>query len=600
MERNWTWATIVVHLLLLVSAACLSNVEEKERYRLDKDGLLRRTERAVTAPGKISCELSPWGQWSSCQPCKGIKYRSRGIVRFGQFGGKTCTDILSEEQPCPVTGDCEEEPINCGINFQCDDGHCINRRLTCNNDNDCGDFSDEDECERIQSPCKRELETLETGQNAGSGVNILGMEPRRSPFNNNFYNGVCDSVYNGIQRAHIRRPWNIGSLYYQTQAQQLFTTEVYESSSDVVKKIFEETNSNFNIGLSLKLNLKKVTASAGLNYGTNKTKSLYTLLSYNQSETNEYFRVKGRIEIAQFNMRSRRYELDRDFILDLKELPTEYDKGVYFKILEDYGTHYTSAGTLGGEYQLVYVLDKSEMIKDEITTEKVKECLGFGANFNLHQSLIKGQDNKTLEFTASINKDSCKKVTKEDSKKDKKKPLIKDVVSFVSGGDILFLTKLNVLLSEGNKAVDASVYVDWARSLINSAVLVKWKLLPIYGLVPLSMRNSTSIRRNLERAIGDYEAEYSVCKCQPCMNGGTVMLLNGQCYCLCTHTFQGEACQIPKVTHQGSAGYTDGHWSCWSEWSGCSDGQRQRTRQCLGRQGEGTECQGESRSLEYC
>nr|BAU69633.1 C9 [Sphyrna zygaena] len=586
-------AIISFYGFLFASVSLLSNSEGKERSQ-------RRVERDVNTPAKIPCQLTPWNQWSSCQPCLGRRYRSRSIIHFGQFGGRTCSDTLSDEESCPVIGNCEEPPINCGINFQCDSGQCIPRRLKCNEDNDCGDYSDEDDCESYRSPCRKLLEPLEIGNIAGSGVNIFGMEPRRSPFNNKLYYGQCNHVYDGNRRMYFRIPWNIIQFNYQTQAEQAFVTEMYESSSEVVTKIMEESTSNFNIGLSLRTSTKNLNASLEAKFNLNKTRNLEILLSHNQSQTNEYFRVKGQIQLAKFHIRRNRYKLDEDFVIDLKNLPLEYEKGVYFKILEDYGTHYTSSGTLGGDYQMVYVLDKSEMAKEHINNEKVKECLGFHANFNFRQNIIKSEDKTNTHAHFNINDDKCKIVTRAYSSLKTEKPLIKDVLSFVTGGDTVFLTRLNVMLSEGNRPIDASIYTDWASSLIHSPALVRQQNVPIYDLVPSEMRSASVIRHNLERAISDYEAEYSVCKCGPCMNGGTVLQLDGHCRCLCSNRFQGIACETPKPLQTGKSGYTDGQWSCWSGWSSCTNNQRVRTRQCLGTQGGGTACPGISKGTGYC
>ncbi|XP_078071421.1 complement component C9-like [Mustelus asterias] len=494
-------AIISFYGLLFASVSLLSNSEGKERSQ-------RRVERDVNTPAKIPCQLSPWSQWSSCQPCLGRKYRSRSIVHFGQFGGRTCSDTLSGEEICPVIGNCEEPPINCGNNFQCDSGQCVTRRLKCNEDNDCGDYSDEDDCESYRSPCRKVLEPLEIGNLAGSGFGTRERPP-------------------------------------------------YCSEINLKSKIFTK-------------------------------------------QTNEYFRVKGQIQLAKFHIRRNRYKLDEDFIIDLKNLPLEYEKGVYFKFLEDYGTHYTSSGTLGGDYQMVYVLDKSEMAKEDISNEMVKDCLGFHANFNLQQNIIQNQNKTNTQAHFTVNHDKCKIVTRAYSSLKTEKPVIKDVLSFVTGGDTVFLTRLNVMLSEGNQPIDASIYTDWASSLIHSPALVRQQNVPIYDLVPSEMRSASVIRHNLERAISDYEAEYSVCKCAPCMNGGTVLQLDGHCRCLCTNRFQGISCETPKPLHKGKSGYTDGQWSCWSGWSSCANNQRVRTRQCLGTQGGGTACPGDSESTEYC
>ena len=69
-------------------------------------------------------------------------------------------------------------------------------------------------------------------------------------------------------------------------------------------------------------------------------------------------RVKGKVQLSTYRMRSRNLQIADDFLDHVKSLPLQYEKGIYFAFLEDYGTHYTRNGKSGGEYELIYVLNK--------------------------------------------------------------------------------------------------------------------------------------------------------------------------------------------------------------------------------------------------
>uniref|UniRef100_A0A8C5LS12 Complement component C9 n=1 Tax=Leptobrachium leishanense TaxID=445787 RepID=A0A8C5LS12_9ANUR len=501
--------------------------------------------REVGAPAPIDCQLSKWSDWSECDPCTKLKYRSRSFVKFGQYGGASCSSSLGENQQCKPAGPCEQERIDCGNDFECESGRCIKTRLLCNNDNDCGDNSDElcEDDQEPKPPCRNlNIDISELGRTAGDGVNILGMQARRNPFDNEYFHGICDKVWDGNSRQHFRKPYNLASLVYQTRADKTFASDTFEDSKEVLTKIFQETTNNFEASLSVKFTPteakegeksekkgagKDLSISGNLGINQSKNESLHSLKSFLYQTNKTFFKVTGSVQLATFQMRTRNPVLSQIFLEDLQSLPPFYEKADYFSLLEMYGTHYAVSGSLGGKYELVYVLDSDVM--------KAKGILAF--RFLMKTFLIKLF--RCIDAKAQIKNDKC--TTRNGYNHGEYiSDLIQEVIPFVEGGTLVPATALGEKLAKDYKDLDVDNYVRWAATIVDAPSS------PIYTLIPPEMKDSYTKRKNLERATEEYIEEHSTCKCQPCQNGGTIIVLDGECLCKCSIEYSGIACQIVK------------------------------------------------------
>uniref|UniRef100_A0A8C5LQY4 MACPF domain-containing protein n=1 Tax=Leptobrachium leishanense TaxID=445787 RepID=A0A8C5LQY4_9ANUR len=447
----------------------------------------------------------------------------KSIERFGQYGGLHCLSSLGESQVCKTEKVCEPDVVDCKNDFECESGRCIKRRLMCNVDNDCGDHSDEDcDDQEPKSPCRtKDFVLSEVGRTAGNGLNILGMSPRSNPFDNEFFNGLCENAWDGNTKTYYRKPWNVGLLFYETRADRAFTSETFVESQELLKRIDEETTREFGVSLSLKstpseINGTAITVSAGIT--SSRTEGIQKIKEYSKTQNKAFFKVSGSLQMATFSMRARTSVLTTSFLDDVKKLPITFEKAEYYAFLEMYGTHYTVSVNVGGKYELVYVLD-STVLKTKGKMD-VLNCLGYTIGL--------GVTDQEIAANAEIKGSRCD---------NRKSGVIENTISFIKGGTLEFTAALDEKFSKKVKDVNVEDYVKWASSLVDSPAIIKQKLAPIYVLIPT---------RNLERAIEEYIDEHSVCKCQPCQNGGTVMVVDGECICACTIYFTGVACQTTK------------------------------------------------------
>ncbi|KAK3527267.1 hypothetical protein QTP86_018615 [Hemibagrus guttatus] len=570
----------------------------------------KREARELNKPAPIDCKMTAWSEWAPCDPCTKTKHRSRGIERFGQFGGQRCIEPIGQNAVCIPTTQCVEDPPPvCSRNeFLCETGFCIKSRLVCNGDNDCGDYSDEEECDKIRSPCGTVVVAeSDIGQGAGYGINILGSGPRMNAFNNKLYNGICDRVKEPSTLTYNRVPWNVAVLNYETLVEETTSNEVYKDTHSVLSELTKDITTKTSIGLSFKFTPTELPAEDSISTGikSDSTNGEIIKMITEHSDYNErsFFRVMGRVQLGTYRMRSRGLEVTQTFLDDVDALPIEYEKGQYFRFLEDYGTHYTRNGKAGGEYELLYVLN-SKVIKDTKKTERLlKDCLKIGIDANFE---FTGNISASLQADKITPLDKCTDVKVSGTNTDQSEPLIDEVISAVKGGTTASAAAMKSQLSKTG-LLDWSRYVEWASTLTSMPALIhsdnKNTPEPIYNAIPLTFPDAQPRRENLQRALNEYMEEYSVCKCQPCQNGGTVAQIDGSCKCLCSVQFEGIACQNirPQFSKNNEQPIEQlGNWGCWSSWSSCIGGRQTRTRSCNTDGLVGATCKGDTVSEEYC
>lgn len=80
-------------------------------------------------------------------------------------------------------------------------------------------------------------------------------------------------------------------------------------------------------------------------------------------QESSFVQAKAELQLARYILKSEDLMLHPEFFLRLRALPQSYNYGEYRQIYRDYGTHYITEATLGGDYEYTVILDKEKLEK---------------------------------------------------------------------------------------------------------------------------------------------------------------------------------------------------------------------------------------------
>ncbi|XP_062290872.1 complement component 7b isoform X1 [Scomber scombrus] len=490
----------------------------------------------VCSQQPINCRWGSYGEWSECDGCTSTKVHTRHVEVYAQFGGAPCSGEATQTQPCVPQKRCPLE-TGCMDRFRCTSGQCISHSLVCNGDQDCEDGLDERSCDEDGSQYSCDLEkTPPNSDVTGRGYDVLTGELRAGVINTLSFGGQCRKVFSGDHQVYYRLPRNILRYNFEVTVNNDESDESYESSWSYIQHI----QANALVGHDRRTFHKEITESKA-----------YRLII-----------LKNKVVLAQFQNSAPQYlTLAEAFWKALSSLPLTYDYFAYRTLLQRYGTHYLSEGSLGGEYQALLELDRQALASTSTTDIEYQRCW---------------RKVKRRWFRKKV-KIICEKLTKALSSSSGHNIHKMPIKVNAFGGDPGLKAAL-LVLDLDNPEANGEAYDNWASSVKDFPQVVDQKLRPLHELVK-EVQCAGLKKLNLKRAIEEYMAEEHPCHCRPCQNNGQPLLTGSVCRCACRPGTSGPACERGHVIGE-QPGVIHGSWSCWSSWGSRSGGQRSRSRSC--------------------
>ncbi|XP_063074311.1 perforin-1-like [Engraulis encrasicolus] len=272
----------------------------------------------------------------------------------------------------------------------------------------------------------------------------------------------------------------------------------YQSSESLVRSVTSSVENNWKA--DLKVETKRVDGSLML-AGTNSHIAEYAM---EKTKRDKYTFLSHKMVCSHYSyMVSNRPPLHPEFQYAINQLPKKYtteNKRRFYKLIDNFGTHYMTKVTLGGMVHSVTSVRQCMASLQGLTSDEVKMCLDLEASASVGDHAKAGAEMK-----------HCKEAKERTEDKTSFSGSFNDRFTEVFGGHS---TEADLLFSADK---DPAAYKEWLSSLAANPDVINYSLDPLHELLP----TNNSVRKELRKAIEHYVLERGLWQncSEPCKSG---------------------------------------------------------------------------------
>ncbi|XP_047428094.1 perforin-1-like [Mugil cephalus] len=318
---------------------------------------------------------------------------------------------------------------------------------------------------------------------------------------------LCTNPY--MENKKQKLPLSVLDWRAKQSCSMKVATKLHKSSESLLSSTTSSVENNWKVGLDFTLGKKGAslmmagTHSKLAGYSMEKTKNDKFSFS-SQSMSCEYYSYRV----------SNTPRWHREFRKAVKQLPKIYSPGTkqqFYKLIDNFGTHYITKVKVGGNLQSVTSIRQCEASLQGLSAEEVQMCLEVEAS-------------ATIKVTVNARYQHCKKDIKKTDSKSAFSSLFNDRFTEIKGGHT---TEPDLLFSADK---NPSAYKEWLNTLPQNPDIVSHSLDSLHELLPVN----SSTWKNLRSAISHYILEKGLMKnCSDRCQTGIRSDSKDSCVCQC-------------------------------------------------------------------